>query len=265
MTRVGFTPLKGTRHAAHPSVQLEATGPAGDRVFCLVDPARARVLRTVENPTLVQATAAWDGTELSVTLPAGTVAGAPVPTGERVKVDYWGRVEEVELVDGGWAEAFSAHLGYEVRLGRVLAPGAVVYGASVTLVTTASLARLSAEVGIPVDGARFRSTLCIDTDEDTLGGGRPAPYAEPCSKPLPEEAWVGRELRLGEARLRVRGTVPRCAVVDLHPATGRRDQPVLKALAGYRRAQGEVLFGVDAVVTRPGVVRVGDDVTLERG
>ena len=257
LTRIGFTPLKGTRHAAHTDVRLEETGPVGDRVFCLVDPARARVLRTVENPTLVQATAAWDGTELSVTLPSGAVAGSPVSTGERLKVDYWGRVEEVELVDGGWAAAFSAHLGYEVRLGRVLAPGAVVYGASVTLVTTASLARLSAEVGAPVDGARFRSTLCVDTD----GSG----FSGPSGELPPEDAWVGRELRVGGARLRVRGTVPRCAVVDLHPATGRRDQPVLRALAGYRRAQGEVLFGVDAVVTRPGVVRIGDGVTVERG
>lgn len=250
VTRAGFASLKGTRHAARDSIRLDASGPVGDRVFCLVDPARDRVLRTVENPTLLQAGATWDGTELAVTLPSGTVTGAPEGTGERRKVDYWGRVEEVELVAGDWSAAFSAHLGRDVRLGRVLAPGAVVYGAAVTLVTTASLARLSAEVGAVVDGARFRATFCLDT-------GRQEAHAE--------DAWVGRELSLGEARVRVRGTVPRCAVVDLDPATGRRDQPVLRALAGYRRAEGEVYFGVDALVTRPGVVRIGDDVTVERG
>ena len=43
--RIGFTPLKGARHLAHDSVELSATGPTGDRVFCLVDHAR-------ENPDL---------------------------------------------------------------------------------------------------------------------------------------------------------------------------------------------------------------------
>ena len=38
---------------------------------------------------------------------------------------------------------------------------------------------------------------------------------------------------------------------------------VLRTLASYRRVHGEVLFGVDATVTRPGLVAVGDPV--ERG
>src|SRR5689334_3127296 len=57
--RIGFTPVKGGRHVAHESVSLDATGPVGDRAFCLVDPARARVLRTVENPSLVRTVAHW--------------------------------------------------------------------------------------------------------------------------------------------------------------------------------------------------------------
>ena len=34
----------------------------------------------------------------------------------------------------------------------------------------------------------------------------------------------------------------------------------LRCLGRYRRALAEVVFGVDAVVTRPGRVRVGDEV-----
>jgi uncharacterized protein len=58
--------------------------------------------------------------------------------------------------------------------------------------------------------------------------------------------------------------VPRCAVVDANPVTGRKDAPVLRVLAGYRQSQGEVNFGVDAVVTTAGRVGSGDQAKLEK-
>ena len=249
VTRIGFTPLKGARHVAHRSVQLSADGPVGDRGFCLVDPARDRVLRTVENPLLVRAVAARGADRLSVVLGDRRADGVPAPTGDVRKVDYWGRVVEVELLDGPWAALLSAHVGYDVALARPVQAGEVVYGGSVSLVGASSLHRLSAVVGRPVSGARFRPTFVVDTP------GEPA-HAE--------DRWVGRELAVGSAVVRVRGVVPRCAVVDLDPVSGLRDLPVLTALAGYRRGNGEVRFGVDADVVRPGRVDLGDSVVVGR-
>jgi len=77
-----------------------------------------------------------------------------------------------------------------------------------------------------------------------------------------EDSWVGRELRVGEATVRVADVVPRCAVIDLDPVTGRNDAPLLRELSKYRQSQGEVSFGVDAVVTVPGRVRTSDRVVL---
>ncbi|NUS52030.1 MAG: MOSC domain-containing protein [Nocardioidaceae bacterium] len=245
MTRIGLTALKGARHVDRATVDLGPDGPVGDRVFCLVDPGRARVLRTVENPTLVRTSAAWDAGVLTVTFPGRTVEGTPAPTGEIRKVDYWGRVVALELLDGPWAEAYSAHLGYDVRLARS-APGDVVYGGSVSLVTTGSLAELSARLGRPVDDAQFRATFTVHTET-----------------PYQEDGWAGRRLRLGEAEVQVRGPLPRCNVVDLDPDTGGRRSQALRTLADYRRHHNEVLFGVDAVVTRPGHVRIGDAVRDE--
>lgn len=241
VARVGFTPLKGGRHVTHGSVELSATGPVGDRAFCLVDPATDRCLRTVEHPTLLQARAAWDGTVLSVELPTGTVVGEPEPTNDVRTADYWGRSAMLRVVDGPWAAAFSAHLGREVLLATA-APGDVVYGASVSLVTSASLARLADEVGVHVDGARFRATFQLDGDELT---------------PHVEDEWVGRRLRLGTAEIEVRSVIPRCAVVDLGPDSGVPDLALLKALARCRRDR-QLGFGVDAVVTVPGRVSTGD-------
>lgn len=249
VARIGFAPVKGGRHLPQASVLLTAAGPLGDRAFCLVDPARDRCLRTVENPRLLQTCATWDGAVLSVDLPSGTVAGEPVSNGEVRRVDYWGRAAWVELVEGPWAAAFSAHLGRDVVL-ATSAPGDVVYGGPVTLVTEASLARLAAEVGAPVDGVRFRATFQLDT------GDMDAHV---------EDGWVGRRLRLGTAEVRVRSAVPRCAVIDLDPASGVRDLDLLKALAAHRRGHGDVGFGVDAEVTVPGWVRTGDAATLVVG
>jgi uncharacterized protein YcbX len=247
ISRIGLTPVKGGRHQDLASVDLTLDGPVGDRVFCLVDPARDRVLRTVENPSLLRTSARWYGGVLTAALPGGTVQDVPVATGETLEVDYWGRVARLDVVDGPWAAAYSEHLGTDVVLTRSTRPGDVVYGASVTLVTTSSLAALADRVDAPVDAAQFRATFTVDV------GAAPAHV---------EDDWVGGTLRVGEAAVTVRGVVPRCAVVDLDPVSGERRAPVLKALGRYRQHSGEVAFGVDAVVTRPG--RVDVDAHVER-
>ena len=246
VARTGFTPVKGGRHRTQRSVLLTEAGPQGDRAFCLVDPASDRCLRTVENPTLLQTEATWDGVALSVALPAGAVTGEPVPTGEVRTVDYWGRAAEVQLVDGLWGGAYSAHLGREVVLGRC-APGEVVYGGAVTLVTSEGLARLSDQVGTPVQGSRFRATFELDTGQ---------------AHARVEDDWLGRRLRLGAAEVRITGGVPRCAVIDFDPASGARDLEVMRALT----ADGDdLVFGVYAEVLVPGRVVTGDSAALAAG
>jgi uncharacterized protein YcbX len=248
VSRIGFTPLKGTRHAEQPFVDLTHDGPMGDRVFCLVDRSRGRVLRTVENPLLLRTTARWHSGVLTTALPGRTVEDVPAPTGEQIKVDYWSRLAALDVVQGPWAAAYSEHLGYDVELARSTRPGEVVYGGAVSLVTSASLERLEAEVGAPVESAQFRATVTVATR------GEPAHV---------EDSWIGQLLRLGDAEVEVRGALPRCAVVDLDPATGERRAAVLRALAGYRRDRGEIVFGVDAVVTQPG--RVDVNAVVKRG
>ncbi len=243
---VGFAPVKGTRHTSYDAVELAAGGPVGDRGLCFVDVAGRRVLRTVQNPSLVALAARREGDDLVVELPSGEVArGVPEPSGERLTCDYWGRPAELDLLDGPWAAAVSAHLGAPVRL-VAARPGAVVYGAPVSLVTTASLRDVAERAGRPAlvgEAARFRASMVLDTGDE--------PYAE--------EAWAGREVRVGTAVLRVHAPIPRCAVVDLDPATGERGSGVLKALAGRGvDRHGDPLFGVDAHVVVPGIVRPGD-------
>ena len=246
--RIGFTPVKGGRHLSHDLADLRADGPVGDRVFALVDPARGRVLRTVENPSLLAVSARWQGGVLSVEFGDRTVQGVPSASGDTLKVDYWGRTAAVQACAGPWAQAYSEHLGYDVVLARAASASQVVYGACVTLVTSASMRLLCEHLGAGVDSSRFRSTFLVDTPE---------------AEPHVEDSWVGRRLKVGQATMAVRAVVPRCAVIDLNPVTGCKDAPLLGELSGYRQSQGEINFGVDAVVTTGGRVRAGDQVVVE--
>lgn len=247
VVRAGFAPVKGTRHQSYDAVRLEPHGPVGDRAWCLVDVEQRRVLRTVQHPSLIAVSAVASSSEgrrdLSLTLPSGEVAsGAPTSSGEVLTCDYWGRSAELGLLDGPHSVLMSDYLGKPVRLAAA-PPRAVVYAGGVTLVSTGTLRELSARTGLGVDdlAARFRPTFVVEADTD---------------EPHAEDDWVGREVDLGPARVRVTSRVPRCAVVDVDPVTGERGGRVLAALAAYRprAATGELLLAVDAEVVVPGTV-----------
>jgi uncharacterized protein YcbX len=246
VVQLGFAPVKGTRHLPRDEVVLDEHGPVGDRHFLVVDPARSKVLRTLSNRTLVAVRARWDGETLGLELPSGESVSAPAPpTGDTVTCTYWNRTVTHALTAGPHSELISDHLGKPARL-AASPRGGVVYGAPVSILTTASLRDLGERTGrsdLLDSVSRFRMTMVVDAGE--------TPYVE--------DGWFGRELRLGDAVVRVRGAVARCGQIDMAPATGEKDGSLLKTLAGYRPdTGGEPWFGVDAEVVVPGTVRVGD-------
>ena len=258
VSRIGLAVVKGTRHQARSAVELTRHGPVGDRLFCLVDAERQQVLKTVRYGSLIASTVAWDDGVLSAEVAGQRLAAAPVPTGTVIEVDYWGRRVEAEILAGPWAEAYADLVGKPVLLARV-APGEIVYGGQVSLVTTTSVAGLRAasrpglggathELDPDRDSARFRTTVVIDTSD--------GPHAQPGA----ELGWVGRELRLGTAVIRVNSAIVRCAMVDLNPSTGQRDVALLKALP--HNAENEPIFGLQGDVVEPGLVEHGSSVAL---
>ncbi|GAA4283893.1 hypothetical protein GCM10022261_14240 [Brevibacterium daeguense] len=232
----GFAVIKGTRHRPRPESRLDTVGPVGDRRYCLIDLKSGKVLRTVQHPALVTVDVEEDDRGLVLELPTGaSVSGHPVPSGQTVEIDYWGRKVPMEIVTGPHAEFFSDLLGREVQLAR--APrGGVVFADPVSIATTGSIADLARRANHPqllTEAARFRATFLID---------EPEPFAE--------ERWVGHEVTIGERRLRITAPIGRCGVIDVNPTSGERGSRLLKTLAGYRpcNAAGEPLFGVCAEV-----------------
>jgi hypothetical protein len=107
-----------------------------------------------------------------------------------------------------------------------------------SLVNLASVRELETRMECRLDPLRFRANLYVD--------GAPA---------WAEFDWVGCELQIGEARMRVPARIPRCAATSVDPATGARDVNVIK---GLRAAYGHYDMGVYVEVLEPGRVRRGD-------
>ena len=244
---IGLSPLKGGRHQPRETVSLAVDGPIGDREFAVVDRNTGTILKTVEHPLLVRCEARWADGVLAVAFESRRVAAEPEMTDEYLDLDYWGRFTAMQVIEGPWATEFSRLLGRSVTLARSTVTGSVVYGDSVTITTSSSLARLAGESQTAVDTRRFRGTFTIDTGD---------------ADAHVEDSWAGHELELGGALLLVKGGIPRCAVIDIDPDTGARGTHLLKTLANYRLQASDIMFGVYAEVIRPGTVSVGDHVRV---
>lgn len=246
IARLGRTPVKGMAHPDLPNLDLTPSGPLHDRVFCLAG-ADGEVVRTVRDDILMACRAVWKPPVLMIQTPIGDATGVAAG-GVALAGSYWGRPVELMALDGPWSPLLSRYLGRPVSLCRVSAAGGVVWSGSVSVVTTSSVAEVARRIGrSPDDGARFRSTVVVDT-------GTAAPFVE--------DGWLGQRLRIGSAVIRVAGRMARCAVVDRRPGSGGRDADVLAALTPDRVDGGEILFGVQGSVVTPGRVAVGDAVVL---
>jgi uncharacterized protein YcbX len=259
VTALHTTPIKALRIRAVDSIELGPTGALGDRAFYLVDDDGAMV-NGKRLGALQTVTAEYDPAagELALCFADGERAEASVQLGPELDTTFFGMHRRARVLDGPWAHALSRHVGRDLRL---VADGSAVDRGSegaISLVSRGSLERLShaedperPDTGAPVDTRRFRMLIEIDGV---------APHAE--------DAWLGRELEVGEARLRIHGNVGRCVTTTRGPESGEVDLPTLKMLASYRRdmeTTEPLPFGVHGQVLRGGTVRVGDDVLVEPG
>jgi uncharacterized protein YcbX len=73
-----------------------------------------------------------------------------------------------------------------------------------------------------------------------------------------ERTWPGHELHIGDAVIGIHSVRQRCIVTTIDPDTGAQDLNVLRRI----RQQFDNAIGLDSWVIRPGVIHVGDPVTL---
>lgn len=109
---------------------------------------------------------------------------------------------------------------------------------AVSILSRASVEDFAWSVEAPIDPRRFRMNVEVE--------GWPA---------WQELDHVGREIQLGDVRLKVLLRTRRCAATEVNPSTAERDLPVPRLL---RTQQGHMDMGVYAQVVAPGTMRVGD-------
>jgi uncharacterized protein YcbX len=252
---ISVTPVKGLRVQARDEVDVTVDGVPGDRAFFLVDERGAMVSATRIGP-LVAVVADHDAHEgtLALRFPDGGEVAGSIELGEREPVRFGGLNMSASPVLGEFSAALTEHCG-DGALRLFAAPPerpGVDRGriGAVTLLSVASLQRLREQAGEsdPVDPRRFRMTFGVDGLE-----------------PHEEDTWLERDVRVGDALVRITGNVGRCAATTRQPDTGVVDFKTLHHLRAYRHevpTTEPLPFGVHARVLEPGRVRLGDAVGL---
>lgn len=113
----------------------------------------------------------------------------------------------------------------------------------VSFINLASVAALEKASGVPVDPLRFRANVYFN--------GPPA---------WGELDWVGADLKIEGARLRVVSPITRCAATMVNPATAERD---LNIPAILQREFGHNYMGVYGEVLEPGEIARGSAMEVE--
>jgi uncharacterized protein YcbX len=253
VTRISVAPVKGLGLVHPESAWLGLDGVPENRRFHIVD-AAGRRFNQLRNGALVRIRPDYDpdNERLTLRFPGGSVADGKVSLGAEVTTDFYGRPVAGNFVEGPWSAALSEWAGLSLRLVQSPPGLAVDRGRGhVSLISTASLAELGRNGGQTeaVDGRRFRMLFELDG----------------CA-PHEEDGWVGRHLRIGEATVRIRGDVGRCAITTQNPETGRADFDTLRTISAYRgfsendAGKRHIPFGVYGEVTEPGHVTVADSV-----
>lgn len=250
---ITIAPVKALALVHRDEVELEAFGVRENRRFYLIDENGRMINGKVIGP-LVRVVPEYDDASgsLSLHMPDGEVISGTVEVGEPITTSFFGRPVAGRLVQGPWSEALSGIAGRALQLVRTEHPG---HGpdrgsrAGVSLVGTASLEALAGAAGVDrVDGRRFRMLFGV--------GGLGA-HAE--------DGWIGRRVDIGEAVIRPRGNVGRCAVTTQNPETGVPDLDTLRLLGEYRgdvETSEPLPFGIWGEVIQPGRVRLGDTVDV---
>jgi uncharacterized protein YcbX len=252
VSRISVVAVKGLAVRRVESVEVGTGGVAENRRLHLVDAAGRLVNgKTSMRPSLVASRFDAEEGTLALEFPGGTAVAGPIELGEAFETVLFGRPTPGRLVQGPWNAALSAWTGIDLRLVMSDEVGAASdrgVDGSVSMISTASVAALARAGGVDgLDARRFRMLFEVD------GVGA---YAE--------DGWIGRDVRVGEAVVRLRGNVGRCVVTTCNPDTGERDFDTLGVLAGYRRdieTTEPLPLGVVGDVVATGRVRVGDPVS----
>lgn len=283
VARLRRYPVKSMLGEDVESSHVTERGLLGDRTLAIVD-AETGKLASAKRPrmwgSLLSFSASFAGRvaagaslpSAQITFPDGTVRSSNDPAIEYALSETLGRsvrlvashdemlyIEEVwhgDLKDG--AEPYGPVIGEEEGEQLINVPASLAApegffdAAAVHLITSASLRSLAeAAPASRFEPERFRPNLVIDV---------------PGAEGFIENDWPDHVVEIGDVRLRVLMSVPRCVMTTLPQGNLPADRDVLRTIARTNRTQAlgsdYPCAGVYATVEQGGEIRVGDAVRL---
>jgi hypothetical protein len=239
-------PVKSLQGQTEHCLEIGKDGVVGDRIWGLVDVESGRLASAKRFSALLGGV----GHDDSVEIPGGPhVSLKDADAGDLLSA-WLGR--EVRVVRAGEGGPLSYQMTFDppnddAELFDIPVPeGSLVDLASVHLLTTATLGACAARwPHLNWDVRRFRPNVVVDIDIAAFT----------------ENDWVGRNLSVGAAVLRVDQPTVRCAM-PLRAQPGLAAQPKLFAALNEANPALPNHLGLYLSVSRPGSVSVGDGVMV---
>ena len=236
MTEVGRVkaiyryPVKSMAGERMDSAELGWHGLAGDRRFairrCGVQ-AGMPWLTAGRLPSLITYVPLRDGDDV---LPSRV----RTPSGDDLELRGDALRAEIEAAHGAPVELMQLNNG-------IFDDGALA------IITDRSISTVSVAAGMEADARRFRPNFLIETAD---------------AAPFPEDAWVGRTVRIGDGEdapaVSICTRDVRCAMLNIDPDTGATDPRLMKAAVRLNQN----CTGVYATTIKIGTVRIGDALYL---
>lgn len=253
-------PIKSAQAVGVSTLQFDALGALYDRRWMIVRP-NGMFLTQREYPALAKIIAVPVATGLMMTVPGQRpiVVGEP-DLGKVLSCKIW--LDEVQCLECSVeaAELLSQYLQTEVRLvyadtkqyerkmhpvaGRVNDALSLVDSAPLMLVSDSTTDLLAKHLGQPVSISRFRPNIVIAD-----------------ARPHVEDQW--QRIQIGAAEVIITKPCTRCAIPAIDPESLEITPGFHSALAEYRRIDGQIVFGQNALVTnQQAVIQVGDSVKV---
>ncbi len=255
-------PMKSLRGHGLSSARVSPLGIEGDRRWMVVDTAgKFLTIREIPQMTLVDVESHAGGIVLSHAVHGSVVVDVPRPGASERQVTVWRDSVSARSTDPAAGAFLSEILGRQVALvyldDELARPVDATYakpgdhvgfadGFPILVTTTGSLDRLNAALAQPVEMARFRPNIVVETEQPWL-----------------EDSW--KAIRIGALTLRIVKPCARCVITTRDPKTGEQPDPrePLMTLGKIHRAgNGGIIFGQNAISYGNAVISIGDEVEI---
>lgn len=247
-----YYPLKAAKPIEVETLEVGTYGPLDDRRWMVINksdrfvssrtqPAMSQLVIRKEQEDYYLSAAGMEEIKLS-----------QKPVGSDVDIPVWKDLVTVTVVSELLNEWISTYLGEESRIVTMGChyhrtkrerPVSLADGYPFLITYEESLKELNNKLERPLEMLRFRPNI-------VLSGGDAA------------SEFSIQQLGICNIQFNLVKPCERCVVINVDPQTGIKGREPLQTLSGYRKIEGKIIFGMNALHDQQGHISVGDSVNI---